>query len=121
MIHTQKFKYAFDQDKTHFYEHNLSNDENIDRLLISLSQEEVSVEDINKSVGYLNDILTTAAHKTFPIKNIFVRKEKNKNKPKTKGWFPKECATSRKIFRKYSTLISENPFDRHIFHSFNQS
>ena len=117
-IHTQKFKYAFDKDKTHLYEQNLSNDENINRLRISLSQDEVSVEDINKSVGDLNDILTAAAQKTFPIKKIFARKEKNKNKPKTKGWFTKECATSRKIFRKYSKLISEKPFDRQIFHSF---
>ena len=65
MIHTQTFKYAFGQDKTHLYEQNLSNDENIDRLLISLRQEEVSVEDINKSVGYLNDILTAAANVSY--------------------------------------------------------
>ena len=62
--------------------------------------------------------MIAAAQKTFPTKKLFHRKSKNNKKTKTKGWFNKECMARRKIFRKYSKLISEKPFDRQTFHTF---
>ena len=56
--------------------------------------------------------------KTFHMKKVIDTKSKNNKKPKYNGWFNKECIIRRKVFRKYSKLPSEKPFDRQILHSF---
>ena len=120
-IYTPKVKFVFDKNRAHLYEQNLSNDVNVDYLLASLNQNEVSRENICKKVEDLNDILISAAQKTFLTIKLPLRKKKNKIKLKSKGWFTRECANRRNIFRKYSKILAEKPFDRKNLHSFIQA
>ena len=109
--------------KKQIYEQNLAKDGNIDVLDTCLRQGEINTETIDKNISDLNDIMMAAARKTFPFKKLKNAKnsknaKKETRRKKTQGWFTKECTARRKVFRKYSRLMSKTPFNRENLHLF---
>ena len=119
-IQTNKYEYSYDKRKKQIYEQNLAKDRNIDILDTSLRQGEINTETIDKNISDLNEIMMAAARKTFPLKKIKNSKNVKKEirRKKTQGWFTKECSARRKVFRKYSRLMSKTPFNRESLHLF---
>ena len=119
LVHRPTYRYSYDKRKKTLYEQNLSESKNIDVLCYTLSKGDISIGTIDKCVDNLNEIMMNAAVKTFPPKRIFLKNKKNKrNKGKINTWYTRECASKKKVFNKYSKLMSKEPFNRENLHHY---
>ena len=66
---------------------------------------------IDNSVNLLNNILLSAAKKTFSNRLRLKTSVKTNKKKQGKNWFNKECMKHRKAFRSAGKLLSKSPFN----------
>ena len=117
-VNRNKDVYTFDKHRVNTFVENMKTDKNLELLNTILDKTEPSQEEVLNSVSCLNEVLLSAAKKSFlPQKKRKAKGKKNKAQ-NNKKWFNKECAKYRKILRKYSRNLSSRQFDRNTLHLF---
>jgi hypothetical protein len=114
--------YTYNENRKNIFKENIRKDKNLEILNNILDKTELSQEEVVSSVTCLNNVLLSAAKKSFCPKKI-LRKTKGRTakKHKNKKWFNKECSKYRQVLRKYSRNLSSRPFDRNILHLFQRA
>ena len=106
-IKKSKIKYTYDSSRKHIFEYNLQKDKNLEILSNNfLNKTEIDSDGIDNNIGKLENIILSAARKSFPVTSNRCSKQKSKK------WFSGECMKYRKILRAYSRDLSRNPFNR---------
>ena len=121
-INTVKVQYTYDRNRADMFKEYMRKDENLELLINLLSQPDVDQERIDNTISYLNEVISSAAQKSFPRKKMNNKnKDKKAKQGKTKIWFTKECMKYRRILRKHSRNLSYFPFDRNKWNIFSKA
>ena len=110
MVHSLTYKFTYDSDRKNIFKQNLLNNEDINSLADTLTKVEFGKFDIDYCITKVNEILITAAKKSFPFKkftNRTKRRRHNKN-----CWYTRDCKSLRTVLRKHSRDLSREPFSR---------
>ena len=106
--------YSYNPNKRDTYIQNILCDSSLTKLInIMHNNTEVTSDQIDNSIALLNNILISAAKKTFPTKKA-PTVQKKKKKRKGHIWFNNECLKHRRVFRNASKLMSKCPFDKKL-------
>ena len=106
-IYNNEVGYTFDIKNKDLFVQNLRRSDNIEKLTHSINQTENNSEKIENCIEILNEVLLTAARKSF------MSKKPNKTTPKTRkkqDWFTKECKAKQNSFKKHSRNLYRTTF-----------
>ena len=110
-LNNQKFAYKFFDNQAHIFEYAVRNDGRLENLKSLLAQTNFGIDDINRGVSNVNEILLNAAKKAKFAKRVKSNKKMNNVRP-SKGWYTNECKTRQKILRRCCKELSTSPFDK---------
>ena len=121
-IHGTDVTYTYDISRRDIFIQNILSDNSLSKLTNMLYNDAVEIkqDQIDNSIALLDNILLSAAKKSFRTKL------RNKNSPKSKQkngqkWYNKECMKHRKALRNASKLMSKYPFDKTLRKKFLES
>ena len=120
-LHETDMQFTYNSKRRDIFIQNVLRDNNLTKLtnLTFTNMEEITMDRIDNAISVLNNILLSAALKSFPTK----RRQKNAAKSKKKGnnWFDRECMKYKKKFRNACKLMSKCPFDKTLRTKFLES
>ena len=109
--------FVFDPERLDIFKANIRQDENIGILASLVAQNNrPSPEDFLEGVTHINNILISAAKKSFLPK--LSRKNPPKRAERKKIWYTKECASYKSLLRRYSRKLSSSPFNKKTLNQF---
>ena len=106
--------FTFDPTNEKAFLENIKTSGKTEKLSDYLNHVDINREQIDNSIGMLNDILLSAAKKSLMFKKASKKGGKNTS-PKTgnkSDWYTKECKARRDILRKHSRNLCRTPFSR---------
>ena len=110
MVHSLPYKFTYDSDRKNIFKQNLLNNEDIKSLADTLTKVEFGKFDIDYCITKVNEILITAAKKSFPFKKFTNRTKRRR--PNKNCWYTRDCKSLRTVLRQHSRDLSRKPFSR---------
>ena len=118
-VNPKEETFIFDHDRLDIFKENIRNDERLESLKSLVDQNGTAVPiDFLEGVTQINNILISAAKKSFLPHKSRKGPPKSAERGKKKVWYNKECASYKALLRKYSRMLSSNPFHRNTLNLF---